>query len=194
MSKTVVELLACWQGNFGHHRNGVIWMVVPHCLMWCIWQERNNQCFENSERTIAGLKLFFFKTLLDWMSIIESHSISSVYDLTDACNLCIWLCWSPAVYFLYTRWRIIKFLNKISFTYQKKKKKGYLYKVVNCVNWVNLGLIGHAWEGRSHHHCMQRPEQQRSHLAARQSLQLMMVRVLESDLGWEENVLEYQNY
>ena len=24
MPKTVVELLACWQGNFGHHCNGVI--------------------------------------------------------------------------------------------------------------------------------------------------------------------------
>ena len=33
MPKIVVELLACWQGNFGHHRNGVIWMAVPHCLM-----------------------------------------------------------------------------------------------------------------------------------------------------------------
>ena len=36
MPKTVVELLACWQGNFGHHRNGVIWIAIPHCLMWCI--------------------------------------------------------------------------------------------------------------------------------------------------------------
>ena len=33
MLKTMVELLACWQGKFGCHRNGVIWMVVPHCLM-----------------------------------------------------------------------------------------------------------------------------------------------------------------
>ena len=96
MPKIVVELLACWQGNFGHHRNGVIWMAVPHCLMWCIWRERNNRCFEDFERTIADLKLFFFKTLLDWMSIIGSHSIFSVYDLIDA-------------------W--------ISFTYPKKKKK-----------------------------------------------------------------------
>ena len=78
MPKTVVELLACWQGNFGHHCNGVIWMAIPHCLMRCIWLE-----------TITDLKLFFFKTLSDWMSIIESHSISSVYDLIDACNLCI---------------------------------------------------------------------------------------------------------
>ena len=52
MPKTVVELLACWQGNFGHHRNGVIWIAIPHC-------------FEDSERSIAELKLFFFKTLLD---------------------------------------------------------------------------------------------------------------------------------
>ena len=34
--------------------------------------------------------------------MIGSHSISLVYDLMDACNLCIWLCWSPVVYFLYT--------------------------------------------------------------------------------------------
>ena len=85
----MVELLACWQGKFGCHRNGVIWMVVPHCLMWCIWQERNNQRFEEYERIVADLKLFFFKTLSDRMSIIGSHSISSIYDLMDACNLCI---------------------------------------------------------------------------------------------------------
>ena len=36
MPKTVVKLLACWQGNFGHHHNGAIWMAIPHCLMWCI--------------------------------------------------------------------------------------------------------------------------------------------------------------
>ena len=89
MPKTLVELLACWQGNFGHHRNGVIWMAVPYCLMWCIWRERNNRRFEDSERTIVDLKLFFFKTLSDWMSIIGNHSISSVYVLMDACNLCI---------------------------------------------------------------------------------------------------------
>ena len=89
MPKTVAELHACWQGNFGHHHNGVIWMAVSYCLMWCIWQERNNWFFEDSEKTIADLKLFFFKNLSDWMSIIGSHSIFLVYDLMDACNLCI---------------------------------------------------------------------------------------------------------
>ena len=55
MPNIVVEFLACWQGNFSRHRNGVIWMAVPYCLMCCIWWERNNRCFEDSERTIAFL-------------------------------------------------------------------------------------------------------------------------------------------
>ena len=33
MPMLVIELLTCWQGQFGHHHNGDIWMVVPHCLM-----------------------------------------------------------------------------------------------------------------------------------------------------------------
>ena len=69
MPMSVVGLFACWQGQFGHHRNGDIWMVVPHCLMWCIWKERNSRCFEDNERSMLDLKLLFFKTLLDWFSV-----------------------------------------------------------------------------------------------------------------------------
>ena len=53
------------QGKFVRHCNDVIWMAVPHCLMWCIWQERNNRCFEDSEMIVADLKIFFFRMLSD---------------------------------------------------------------------------------------------------------------------------------
>ena len=59
MLQSIVGLLACWQGKFGHHRNGHIWLIVPHCLMWCLWRERN-RCFEDNERSIPDLKLSFF--------------------------------------------------------------------------------------------------------------------------------------
>ena len=36
MPKSVVKLIACWQGNFAHHWNGHIWKIIPHYLMWCI--------------------------------------------------------------------------------------------------------------------------------------------------------------
>ena len=70
MLQSIVGLLACWPGKFRHHRNGHIWLIVPHCLMWClwIWRQRNSRCFEENERSIADLKLFFFRTLLDWLA------------------------------------------------------------------------------------------------------------------------------
>ena len=41
MPKDVVELTASWPGKFRKHRNGVIWNLVPQCLMWGIWRESN---------------------------------------------------------------------------------------------------------------------------------------------------------
>ena len=32
MPQLVVGLLACWQGWFSRHRNGHIWIIIPHCL------------------------------------------------------------------------------------------------------------------------------------------------------------------
>jgi hypothetical protein len=34
--------------------------VVPSCLLWCLWRERNDRSFEDSERTTTDLKSFFF--------------------------------------------------------------------------------------------------------------------------------------
>lgn len=64
MPKDVVELLASWPGKFRKHRDGVIWNMIPHCLMWGIWRERNAQIFEGAERVIHELKMSFFQTLL----------------------------------------------------------------------------------------------------------------------------------
>ena len=43
------------------NRNGAVCMVVPCYLMWCIQQERNTRHFEDSEKTISDLKLFFLR-------------------------------------------------------------------------------------------------------------------------------------
>ena len=50
------------------------------------------------------------------MSLIGSHSIFSVYDLMDACNLFDYF--GPLLYTSFILgWLIIKYLNKISFTH-----------------------------------------------------------------------------
>ena len=88
MPKFVVELLVCWQGRFGCHRNGHIWMIIPHCRMWCIWRERNSKSFEDTEHFMPDLKFFFFRTLLDWLTALRNLSFFSIVDLLDLCNFC----------------------------------------------------------------------------------------------------------
>jgi hypothetical protein len=46
MPRHLVDLLDFWQGKLGRHRHIEIWKAIPHCLMWCIWRERNTRSLE----------------------------------------------------------------------------------------------------------------------------------------------------
>ena len=90
MPHTVLGLLGCWQGSFGRHRNGFIWSIVPHGLMWYLWRERNSRCFEDIERSIPDLKLFIFRTLFDWLFALQNQSFPSFIDFLDSYKFWIW--------------------------------------------------------------------------------------------------------
>ena len=81
MPRTVLGLLGCWQGSFSRHQNGYIWSIIPHCLMWCLWRERNSRCFEDYENSIPDLKLLFFRTLRDWLFALQ-YSLNNNLELT----------------------------------------------------------------------------------------------------------------
>ena len=49
-------------GAFWQHQNIEIWKADPHCIICCLWQERNTRSFEGCERSILDLKLLFFKS------------------------------------------------------------------------------------------------------------------------------------
>jgi hypothetical protein len=69
MLSTVKELFASlWTG--GRSRSAAVWKMVPLCIMWCIWRECNDRCFEDKSRSSEELlHLFFF-----WIS---NYSICS---------------------------------------------------------------------------------------------------------------------
>ena len=85
MPKRVVDLFDCWQGKFGRLRNVSIWRAIPHCLMWCLWRERNARTFEGSEHNVAELKLLFLQTLFDWISASGHFHCSNLLDFIDSC-------------------------------------------------------------------------------------------------------------
>ena len=84
MPRKVVELLWCWQGSLDRHRE--IWKATPHCLMWCLWRERNARTFEDCERNIVDLKLLFFRSLYEWIRATGLFS-SSFIEFFDLCWL-----------------------------------------------------------------------------------------------------------
>ena len=65
MPGLVVGLLSCWHQWFGKH-NSNIWNLVPGCLMWIVWLERNRHSFEDNEKTLDELKVLCQRSLLEW--------------------------------------------------------------------------------------------------------------------------------
>jgi hypothetical protein len=41
-------------------RSAAIWKMVPTCLLWCVWNERNNSCFKDLERSLEDIFASFF--------------------------------------------------------------------------------------------------------------------------------------
>jgi hypothetical protein len=78
MPRSVKELLASWW-TAGRTRSAVVWKMVPHCILWCIWRERNNRCFKDSPKTREELLHFFLVTLYSWItSWLAPRAISFV--------------------------------------------------------------------------------------------------------------------
>ncbi|KAF5452893.1 hypothetical protein F2P56_021410 [Juglans regia] len=75
MPQTVLEVLACWASIHGVRQIKAVWKMIPICIMWCLWQERNERTFEDKERTLEELKMFFFRTLCTWAIAIDFNGM-----------------------------------------------------------------------------------------------------------------------
>ena len=86
MARSVLDLFSSWLGQLGWHDSALVWKMIPHCVIWCLWREQNARLFDDSERHIPELKLFFFHTLLDWVVGSGVFSIHSILELIDLCK------------------------------------------------------------------------------------------------------------
>jgi hypothetical protein len=76
MPRSVFDLVACWWKS-GRSGSATSWKMVPICLFWCIWRERNLRCFENLESSLEEVIELFLHTLYVWsMAYLYPLSIS----------------------------------------------------------------------------------------------------------------------
>ena len=81
MPRGVVELISCWNGCKGRHETGKIWMAIPHCIMWCLWCERNARSFNGEEVSIPALKYSLLQTMLEWLKAASLITSASIPDM-----------------------------------------------------------------------------------------------------------------
>ena len=65
MSGSVIDLFFCWY-QWLEKYNYDIWNLVPGCLMWNIWAERNRHSFEDMVKSLDQLLDLCRQTLFDW--------------------------------------------------------------------------------------------------------------------------------
>jgi len=66
MPRNTAEVLACWNrdGNQSGHKER--WKIVPACIWWTIWSERNQRCFENKSIPFQSIKMNCLVTFYFW--------------------------------------------------------------------------------------------------------------------------------
>ena len=87
-SRTVQDcLFSLW--NWLRKLSSNIWNLVPLCLMWCIWKDRNRQTFEDLDRSEDQLLALFAGSLFDWAGargLTSSDSIPFFFSPLLLCN------------------------------------------------------------------------------------------------------------
>uniref|UniRef100_A0A2N9IMJ1 Reverse transcriptase zinc-binding domain-containing protein n=1 Tax=Fagus sylvatica TaxID=28930 RepID=A0A2N9IMJ1_FAGSY len=84
LSKRVIELLFGWWNWLGKSSSGVC-NLVPSCLLWTIWWERNNRTFENIESPMGKI-IEIFSGSFDWSRAWGLTSSSSVGNVLESLN------------------------------------------------------------------------------------------------------------
>ena len=87
-SLTMQDCLFSWWNWLGKHSSN-IWNLVPLCLTWCIWRERNRWTVEDLNRSEDQLLALFSGSLFDWgraWGLTSSDSIPLFLSSLLLCN------------------------------------------------------------------------------------------------------------
>ena len=64
----ITALLSGWYNYFGK-RKSTVWNLVPLCLMWTLWRERNKRSFDDEEHPFPKLLELFYGLLFYWARV-----------------------------------------------------------------------------------------------------------------------------
>ena len=60
--RSVLDICACWCSS-SRTRSAVVWKMMPICIFWSIWRERNNRCFKDLKSSLEEILASFLYSL-----------------------------------------------------------------------------------------------------------------------------------
>jgi len=86
--KDALSALGPWGAFFGHGLAKKVWRLVPHCVLWSIWWERNARLFEDVETVMVVLRKRVLNTLYLWIASHLCHlGVSTFVDFLNLLDI-----------------------------------------------------------------------------------------------------------
>ena len=64
-----------------------IWNLIPGCLMWITWLERNRHYFEDTKKTLEELKVLYQRSPFEWSRCWSFTNCSSLSEFMFSLRL-----------------------------------------------------------------------------------------------------------
>lgn len=72
--KTVKDAVISWRGSFVGRKRRKTWKLVPLCIFWTLWKERNRIVFKDRSVVVQKLKHSFNDAKEFQITIIENKA------------------------------------------------------------------------------------------------------------------------
>ncbi|CAN4092377.1 unnamed protein product [Withania somnifera] len=81
--RNITNLLNCWNMVGNAAKKEERWKIVPACIWWIVWKERNRRCFEDKQSSLQefkmnGLSLYYF-----WCKQKILAQTKEIFDVID---------------------------------------------------------------------------------------------------------------
>jgi len=87
LPQSVKEVVGSWSLREVDSPIKKTWQMIPSCIFWCIWKERNLRCFDGISTPISSLKSFCLISLFHWSNLSPVNDILPLLDFISSLNM-----------------------------------------------------------------------------------------------------------